>query len=389
MKRLLPLLAAFTLPHALHADPPRFKVFVEDLPTRSASRLPLVISEQPLQVASFGGYRFGIQLGPHLLTSGQSDGVFLTLRRNGISMPLGGAGDFRLVNVLPPRSGGDKSPGQHFAKRQHDLLVAQKLAIVPGYPTGPVTKDFIARHDTCLCTYEITNDGAETVRVEPRVGMVVQVGFNIVPKFLAPTQSPDHLLEHTVLDPIPTYLRVLERAEVKNPGLAPIITLKMADRRPHPSRVVLTNLAGLGDWEARPASMSAGQSALALYWPARELAPGERYAFSFAYGAGLAPPDVLSALPKLTLSGSFEPGKTFTISAYVAEPRMGQTLRLELPEGVRLLEGKELQPLAVSDGRATLALWRARVERAGEHAIRVHSSSGMSVGKNVAVLRLP
>lgn len=387
MKRLLPL-CVLLFPHALHADPPRFKVFIEDLPTAALGpRFPHEPT-QSLQIASQGGYDFGVQLGPSLLTTGQSSGVALRLRRNGVVLPLAGTGEFRLFRALPPRSDGLPSAGQSFAKQQHDLMVTQNTAVVPGHPAGAAPKDFKTRLDTCLCTYEITNFGEETVRLEPRVGMIVQVGFNLNPRFLAAT-SPERLLDQAVLDPIPPYLRLLERPDLKNPGMAPVITLKMHDRRPHPIRVVLTNVSGLGDWEARPAPTSPGQAALAIYWPARDLAPGERYLFSLAYGANLAPPDTSAGLPKLSLSGNFEPGKTFTITADVAEPLPGQTLRLELPEGVRLKEGKELQPLSVADGRATQVMWRASVERLGEHPIRVVSSSGMSVGKNVAVLKLP
>jgi cyclophilin family peptidyl-prolyl cis-trans isomerase len=91
---------------------------------------------------------------------------------------------------------------------------------------------------------------------------------------------------------------------------------------------------------------------------------------------------------KLVLGGSFVPAKLFTIAAYVDFPVQGQTLTLELPAGVKLIEGRETQPvpaLATAAGPAatSLVLWKARVLRPGEFDVRVRSSTGMAKSRMI------
>jgi cyclophilin family peptidyl-prolyl cis-trans isomerase len=79
---------------------------------------------------------------------------------------------------------------------------------------------------------------------------------------------------------------------------------------------------------------------------------------------------------KLVLGGSFAPDKLFTITAYVDYPVTGQTLTLELPAGVKLIEGKKTQPVTTS-AAAAVVLWKARVLRPGEFTVTVRSSTGI------------
>jgi hypothetical protein len=91
----------------------------------------------------------------------------------------------------------------------------------------------------------------------------------------------------------------------------------------------------------------------------------------------------------LNLDGSFEPGKLFTIAAYVREPSPGQSLSLELPAGMERVEGKERQPvpLPIGEGDMSLVLWKARVLHTGEFPLRVRSSSGITQGKIISISR--
>jgi cyclophilin family peptidyl-prolyl cis-trans isomerase len=86
---------------------------------------------------------------------------------------------------------------------------------------------------------------------------------------------------------------------------------------------------------------------------------------------------------KLVLGGSFAPDKLFTITAYVDYAVQGQTLTLALPAGVRLMEGKETQPVPASATAASVVLWKARVLRPGEYTINVRSSTGMQRSHNI------
>jgi hypothetical protein len=87
------------------------------------------------------------------------------------------------------------------------------------------------------------------------------------------------------------------------------------------------------------------------------------------------------------LSGSFEPGKTFTVASLVADPAHGQTLTLELPAGMQFVEGKKTQPVAplTLDNEYSNVLWKCRVVEPGTHTIRIRSSTGVTQTKIVSI----
>ena len=91
---------------------------------------------------------------------------------------------------------------------------------------------------------------------------------------------------------------------------------------------------------------------------------------------------------QVSLGGSFEPGKIFTVSALVADPSVGESLALELPAGIQRLEGTEIQPVAPrADGQEfSTVLWKARVVKPGDYTIRIRSSTGLTQSKIVSIV---
>jgi hypothetical protein len=86
------------------------------------------------------------------------------------------------------------------------------------------------------------------------------------------------------------------------------------------------------------------------------------------------------------LSGSFEPGKLFTIAAHVEDPTPDQALSLELPAGMERVEGSVIQPVAQpSESGDSVVLWKARVVRPGDYEIRVRSSTGSVQSKEIKI----
>ena len=69
-------------------------------------------------------------------------------------------------------------------------------------------------------------------------------------------------------------------------------------------------------------------------------------------------------------------GRTFMLFAQVGHPQAGQTLALELPAGVECVEGKRVQPIAVSEFGETIVAWRLRCRDAGEVTVTVVGNSG-------------
>src|SRR5262249_7116167 len=91
----------------------------------------------------------------------------------------------------------------------------------------------------------------------------------------------------------------------------------------------------------------------------------------------------------VTLGGSFEPGQNFTVSAYVENPIPGQTLKLELPDGLRRTEGNETQNVAAATGgrNTSIVTWKVLVERTGEFKPKVTSTTGLTQTKTISIAR--
>jgi hypothetical protein len=152
-------------------------------------------------------------------------------------------------------------------------------------------------------------------------------------------------------------------------------------------KLVLTRHGqGFGGWDMQ-AIQAMGDSGIGIYWPVKELKAGSKREVAYAYGEGLAAAAESEGRYQVSLGGSFEPGKVFTISAVIADPALGQTLSLELPKGMQRLEGKEVEPVAaLSEGHEfSTVLWKARVMEPGEHTIRIRSSTGVTLSKVVTI----
>jgi hypothetical protein len=136
-----------------------------------------------------------------------------------------------------------------------------------------------------------------------------------------------------------------------------------------------------------PAIASMGDSGLGFYWATKDIKPGGKRELGYIYGEGVGVGAGNEGRYQLALAGSFEPGKVGTISALVADPSLGQTLSLELPKGLELLEGRRVQPVAqlMDDQEFSTVLWKVRVLEPGRHYVRIRSSTGVTQTKVVEV----
>jgi len=126
---------------------------------------------------------------------------------------------------------------------------------------------------------------------------------------------------------------------------------------------------------------------MAFYWEPKEIKAGGKRDIGYGYGQGIVPAPESEGNCDVVLGGSFEPGKLFTISAVVNDPAVGQTLRLELPAGMQLVEGKERQPVlqAAQEDHPSLVLWKARVLQTGQFTLRIRSSTGVTQTKIITI----
>jgi hypothetical protein len=186
---------------------------------------------------------------------------------------------------------------------------------------------------------------------------------------------------------MPAYVQVLQVPNLQAPGQVCHFTLKMGNRIEGPSRMMLTNLGVcFGGWEV-PAQ-PAGDSAVAIFFDDKEVKPHSKREMAYAYGVSLASSPESEGRVTVGLGGSFEPGKLFTVAAQVDEPVEGQSLTLELPAGMELVEGKRTQPVPPpAEAGSSLVVWKARVQKLGDFPLKVRSSTGVTQTKTISVTR--
>jgi hypothetical protein len=188
---------------------------------------------------------------------------------------------------------------------------------------------------------------------------------------------------------VPDYLQILQVPNLQNPGFVAHLTYNLGGGIEKPSRVILTSLfnAFIDPWNMRVMQAN-GDSAMGFFWDPKDIPARGKRVMAYGYGEGICPNPDGDGLMSLVLGGSFEPGKVFTVAAYVQDPSSGQTLTLELPPGMKRVEGKERQPVPpLSDAGDTMVLWKARVIRTGEFPLRVRSSTGVTQTKIINISR--
>jgi hypothetical protein len=289
--------------------------------------------------------------------------------------------------ALPAGKGGKVREGFESAYIYGDLRVTCTVSVVP---TRPVARGAKRRRDAVLIHYVIENKGQRPHTFGLRVYMDTYVIDNDGALFAAPT-IPGQILDGRVLKgkELPPYLQILQRPDLKNPGFVAHMTFDLGSRIDRPDRIVLTRFgAGGGAWDM-PVFQAMGDSAMGVFWEPKAIKPGGKREIAYAYGQGIATSPENEGRVQLALGGSFEPGKRFDLTAYVTDPAPGQSLTLELPEGMALVEGKASQPVpeAPGDEASSLVRWRARVLRPGHYAVRVRSSTGVTQGKLITITR--
>lgn len=266
---------------------------------------------------------------------------------------------------------------------QNEVVVTQRAEIV-STKAVPGQK---RRMDSVLIRYHLENKGQQTRKVGVRLYMDCFIIDNDGAMFAAPTM-PGRVLDGIELKDktLPDYVQILQRPNVKDPGFVAHLTLNLGSKIEKAQRVVLTRHGiGFNAWDMQPIA-SMGDSGLGVFWPIKDLKPGEKREVGYAYGQGVALGPESEGPFQVALGGSFEPGKIFSITATITNGAPGQVLALELPAGLDLVEGKEVQPVPAeqADGHS-LVLWKARVNKLGDYPIRVRSSTGLTHTKRVNI----
>jgi hypothetical protein len=246
--------------------------------------------------------------------------------------------------------------------------------------------------DTVQVRYLIENKDMKTYRAGLRTQLDTLIGGNDGVPFAVPglPGMVTTFADFPRLAPIPDFIQALERPNLRDPGTVAHLSLKLGGGIEPPARLSLTHWPGLGypNWDV-PLMPLAGDSAVVLYWNDKPVAPGEIREMGFAYGLGSVASSDPGGKLGVTLGGSFEPGEAFTVTAYVQGPQKGQTLTLELPQGLERLEGnlvEEVPPL-FPGAPSSIVTWKVKVLETGTFPLKVASSNGLCQAKTISIGR--
>lgn len=298
--------------------------------------------------------------------------------------------------------GGKPRPGQEVNFTFGNVHFKQVLEIVPSKSSGPAKvlspaplapgqrAGLKRRLDTVLIRYIAENKDTQPHTVGCRVRIDTLCAGNDGALFASPTTHPGKILNGIEFKDkeMPEFVQILQNPDLRNPGFVGHFTLRFGKQQKAepPGRFAMTaHGAAENGWDVTVVQ-SQGDSDAVVYWEPKPLPPGGKREMIYAYGQGIASNPENEGKVSVVLGGSFEPKKTFTVTAYIDEPIESQSLRLELPEGMERVEGKEVQPVpAMDEGGTSVVVWKGRVLRPGEYTFRVRSSNGVTQSRTVTI----
>jgi hypothetical protein len=334
---------------------------------------------------------FGFLVDGNRITYGRDGNTNHTVVRIDNQIILLGQGPGQWVTREAPLGNGPFGKKRNGTKSiwVHDKIrITQSLEIVPSKVPAKSPPGTKRRLDACVIRYDIENTDERPHTVGIRTMLDMLIVNNDGALFASPTTHPNQILNGVELKDkaVPEYLQVLQIPNLQNPGFVAHFTFKLGSRLIGPDRVVMTNLgAGFGQWDI-PAQM-AGDSAIGVFFSPRQIKGRGKVELAYAYGQGIASNPENEGKVTLALGGSFAPGKLFDVTAYIDEPVEGQTLTLELPAGMELVEGRGVQPVPAppADRATSVVLWKARVLKTGRFAMKIHSSNGVTYTRTVTI----
>lgn len=250
--------------------------------------------------------------------------------------------------------------------------VTQVLSIIRSSTTGLL--------DTVRIEYRLVNTSDQVHHVGLRLMIDTMLGANDG----APLRVGElAITTDTVFegDAIPEFWQAFD--SLSDPKVTAQGTLKGDDVTP-PDRVYFSNWGALADglWEFdfQPGRdfTRLGEfeldSATALYWDPRPLAPGEERVYVTHYGLGgisISPGDLsIGVTSPSTVTADPDRTVTFPVVAYIQNTGEGEArnvvARIQLPQGLRLADGEQAvrQLGNLPTGRSAQVTWRVAVDRA-------------------------
>lgn len=274
-----------------------------------------------------------------------------------------------------------------------DVEVAQRLSYVHGTNTGRV--------DTIRIEYSLTNRGAASHEVGLRMMIDTLIGRNDGVPFVAPGHTG--IIDKSIAmrgGDVPDYLQALEQANLAVPGVIVQMTLRGADATP-PDRLVISAWSGSdvgwdtyleagGDGHALcrgGLSSCTPDSQVLLYFNPQPLAPGATRTLIAYYGlGGISSTESGNSLLSLTVPKEVKQGEAFWVVALVVGTKEGQRVRLELPDGLVLIDGFQAEQPLEAGKDFTQISWRVEAKQPGSGDLTVTlQPDGVSETQSISV----
>jgi hypothetical protein len=313
----------------------------------------------------------------------------------------------RSTMVIAPRPNEDV--GRRDAK---NVQVAQTVEIVPGEQSRAL--------DTCLISYKLENHDDQAHNVGIRFMLDTFIGAEDGVPFTIPGSRDlcETMQRFNSPSEVPDYIEALEKADLNNPGTVARLQFRLGGSYESPTRV---HLCGWPDialdrfsyrdakeeqslWQVpfvsmrflhdsglrrKDNSIPPRDSCVVVYWDPKPLQPGESRTVGFTYGLGNVANNESGGKLLLTLGGRLVREGDLTLTALVSNPDRGEKLALELPSGLRLLEGEndqEVPPPPPGAARKTSPVtWKLRASAEGTWSLTVRSSKGATQTLKVTI----
>ncbi len=249
--------------------------------------------------------------------------------------------DYTKAGLPAGKFPGGKKRTYNFQKE--GIQITQTVTIEPGDTVQIAPGEYKRILDTCLVRYHIYNADFQPHKVGLRVLMDTCIGTNDGVPFTLPgvdelvTTSKDFRAPN-----VPDFVQVLEKPDLKDPGTVLQLNLRVSDKFEAPDRFLLTRYPGReakehNKWNI-PVRDMGDDSSVVIYWEPRELKKKESREVGFTYGLGNVAVD--KGKLGLTVGGSTYVDGEMTVVALVSD-RNAKWATLELPEGMKLLEGTQ------------------------------------------------
>jgi hypothetical protein len=274
------------------------------------------------------------------------------------------------------------------------LLITQRVRIIPGESVEVGEDKFNRFYDTCEVTYKVVNKSGKTQEFGMRVLLDTLIGGNDGVPFTIPGESKLIYFKEFSAAKVPDFIMCYENESLADPGIVVQLNLRhaLSDRKLEPpDKLLLTKWPGasfenalqlnkmIENWDVplldpRVKAPEKPDSSIVLYWNPKPIKKDETRDLGYTYSLSSAAPTGGGRL-SMTVGGNTVVGNEITVMAIVSNAKKKETVQLEVPKSLELIEGTEEQKVPEPvEGRPTPITWRLKSKEIGPVRIRAHTT---------------